>query len=942
MPMKLFKRVSPFVCSVLLGPGACQSSPDPVGASNPGQQTPADPAQSGSAQTEPDPAQGQPPIDCFFGDVDGSCSWLTWLDGTGPAPAHIEATGIHRWTASALQVSGDCTPWAWPLALNASLDQPMDWQLPEAAAVYSAAVRTTDAAQTLAVADIMQSWPVAADAARLAIVDRLPAGTPVDVLIPDEATLARLRQHIRARLVAADDPALHAAGLARLVWPWSTARGGGAASESLLRELTHELLRAHVQRGGFDAHRMVLHVHSWSAWLAVRTAQDARVMLLRSLEQALSADLAATPIWSVPLELQLLHSIAGMVPAPGSPARSVGTASDTLLVIGSTLARVEAPANADDPSLNRRWQLSPVLPPLLLIAIPGTDEEVASTLWTGAMEQLTSREVPPSTRVWLSNQWSGLVDARRETRVFQPSAPGADVLAAYPELANALFEWFMVIGHSMSPTSWCTWSGPPTPEARWMAMAVDGWIDCGEGAGLRETLMGASRAALQQSWDEELARRCGDGVPGMPEEFQGSTPNALAMLGSPRTLRAAVVAEHVGGWFMGGAQTAWLAGVGLPLGAPLGNRTVGPSIRLPAADQWRMSMSRDALTVMNAMLHLSPLTTGPGFADALLANRTSVVLPGPEQARQLQLEGLVFTAVDLQNARLAMMGVRERSDGDVESTLTFNGQVSEARRLSGPEFSTSAGNPLLRSMVRQLVAWAADVGDPGMSGSQALELFERLSAEGLFHEADGVLRFYCQALSEQEVPAAVGHCAYLVEQAISIRLPSTPAGIDAVELAVRNALVQGKAEWAAAGLAATLSEAQASLSDGRYTELMLLLLQAQIEAGVWPAAAQTAYRIQTIFRWQGPGRATLVAVFAAMEQGCVWLARGVVDVPSTALLAATASTALESDLALSIRRAWEADLAATERDARVEAWLRSMFDTEGQPFWRQQTAAVPE
>ncbi len=762
------------------------------------------------------------------------CQWLAAFDTeSSPAPlAPVNGTPLQNWAASAIATNRACASFKVTELLALAVDEWDDWSLGQTAAVFAAAVNSADPGLTLRAADTMARWPAAADPVRLAIGDRLPLGTPIDVVIPDVETRRRIVRQVIDSAYGALTPAEHASMLGRLAWPWATGRDDAAHQREELERAVASGVQRWIGAGGTHAHAFVIHVHSVASLLGHVVGRDAWALMLRAVESALVTDLAQTPVWSVELELQLIHSLAQMVPHAGQATSNPETMGMALGAAHLVMARIEAPRGDRAADLTPRWQWAGTVPGLAHALLVSPLLETADAQISEGFALASERGADATHVAWGQAAWSETRDALREGRAASlPALPSSDDPQTTIML-HALQRILVALDQSTEPV-WCERPIGEAPLDAWLRLAMSDVVECPPSSGPRDIITrNTYSAAARLQMDGEVNQFCEAVVSGLPQELAAGRGITISTLGTPSPAHRTLPATAIDGVIVWDGQSALVPAVGPTWNpGPLGRFRMGASLRLPEGEQWRMASATEAIELMQAMLTPSPVASGPSNVEWMVRRRSQLVLPPEELADELQREGYLFTGVALANARVGLRAFGERTEVVERAELAYDGSAGRLTEVERRSLGAQATLPSLQAMIALMGSWSASGVplDDMRALSELQAVLSGLVDDGLANESEGLLRLFCQLVQPREGGGRL--CAGAISEMMTQSVPRTPDGLGLVEIAARDAMLRNQPDWAAEALTRGLSAGRISLGPGRYVELSLLALQAAVAAG---------------------------------------------------------------------------------------------------------------
>jgi hypothetical protein len=870
------------------------------------------------------------------------CLWLAAFDTENSVPPLTPTDGntLQNWAAGAIATNRVCASFTVTELLSLAVRDWEDWTLAATAAVFAAAVNSADPSLTLDVADTMATWPAGADGVRLAVGDRLPLGTPMDVLIPDTETRRRIVQKVIDGASLVETPAEHVSVLGRLAWPWATAREDVEHEREAFEAAVAAGFDRWIQAGGTHAHAFVMHMHSMASLLGHVVGRDAWALTLRAVESALVADLAQTPVWSIGLELQLIHSLAQMVPHGGQAPADEETIGMALGAAQLVMVRIEAPVGPHAAALTPRWQWSGTVAGLAhALLVSPLDESAGSNVEEGlALAQ--ERGVAETLVTWARESWTESLDALREGREPNlrpiPEMDDADTRLILHAFERAL----LALAMSEVPANWCNRRVDDEAFDAWLRLVVEARVDCAAATGPRELLARAAYSAgARLQMDAEVSQFCNAAVPGLSQELAVGRGIEIPSLGSALPANRTIPSSEIGGVIVWDGHLSLVPAVGAGWNpGPVGRFRMGASLRLPDAPQWRMASATEAIELLQAMLLPSPVTAGPSNVEWMIRRRGQLDLPSESLPAELQHDGYLFTGVALANARLGMLAFGARTEEVQRASLPFDGSIAQLPQIRSQRLGAGANLSSIQSMIELLTGWARTGVplDDVMAGSRLQSVLTGLVDDGLMNEAEGTMRVFCQLVQNREGGARL--CASAVGEFMSLVVPRTPDGLTLVEIAARDALLRNQPEWAAEALTRGIASSRISLGTGRYVELSLVALEASVAAERWDLVDRLGAELSIAFRWSDPTVKAVGVVFESVRDAALFVARGEIedaDLELVRVRAARAAPQLHSTSGQLLNLAWAEDQDPEARVQAVRLWLDSLFVDQDVPFWQR-------
>ena len=801
---------------------------------------------------------------------------------TAPTPSDPEQTTQPAADAHAptLDYRDPCAPLVYRMPTD---DQP--FPAADSAGIQQATwmIRSVEPDGVNRAATWLDTWPrtEAGWTARLDVLRAMNPGTALDAVVPDATDRRALTDLVLTRLAnstGADCTREAVAWTRLLVWPLGSTRTDDTPLGATLDQAIQTCFEV---CGGSPLGRaeLIIGLHETARILGLQAGPDARLALLRALQNVVAVRFAAATEWTPAVDVQLLHALAGMMPDGCSAAALPnGQIPDALNVIAESLLTLSPASDGESGEL---YTSAPSIALVLQLA-SGSAERDAVAVWAA---RSVERGMDPRSAALSARRLQAAIDAARENRaltevgsdLFYPAQPPTDLqehmilsgirLWEHTRTGNCTelpadfdssdsplarltneFIWGLSDCRAYARPWYALSSVPPDTECRFTEGSV--------GARLTDATTSALTVVYHEATGD-IPANTANGAPRSPVRL-ASMPQA-----PPRECQVATLAgshpEPYTHWAPAMEPRSLEAEDGLTLGQE--------------CEPWL----RRAYLIQYGNFE----TLGGGGTALAHAARGATVIPGPEQVQRLIETGLPLSALQVDRARVQLAALTGASrEGE---PLTWS-----LRRADVPEMLN--GVQMHEAIPRAYVSFMNELaGDPGgYAPDAAVEACRALAADGFGAEANGVPPLFCDSASTAADFSACLRVALLcnAEQPLF--------GPDAVNLllqSLRLAVGTGQIDdEVVAAVAQVITTQTGSLPGSLLVELHAHLVQARWIARDFVALARDA------------------AITRALFERAAGDARGYARVYGTLELLARAASGLDVDTAR--LRAW----ASPEQD----------------------------
>lgn len=706
-------------------------------------------------------------------------------------------------------------------------------------------------------AEWLDSWPRTEPGwqARLDVARAMYPGSAIDALVPLEDDRGAIIQYVLQQLSrsAGVNCANEAAAWIRLlVWPLGSTRSGSGPLGATLDQAVNSSFDICGPSSETRA-ELILALHGEARMLALQVGPDARFVLLRALQNVVAVRFGAGTEWTHAVDVQLLHTLAGMMPdgCTGGTALN-GQAPEALEAIAQSLLALTPAA---DGSTGDLYPMAPSIALALRFAAGSFDGE-SITVWAA---QAVERGMAPTAAAVSARRLQAAVDAFRENRPLTEA--GADLFAP-AEAPTDRQERLILLGIQLwesARSGSCTetpdgFDPPADSIAHLMIELIWGHSQCRDSA--RPWLpLPAQHAAIECA---------------LPEASAATRLLGVTSVGASRTFHQYTTSLPPGGTADSSPQvrlgsfTAATTSCVVALPALEGNTVTSvwtPALPVLALD----GLGGPALAHQSAawlrrayLIQFGSFETlgGGGVAIAQVA-RTSTLVPSSEQVASLVHAGLPLTALQVDRARVQLAAITgTATDGEQLGWSLRRADVP--RMLNGVEFD-DAVPPAHISFLNELAE------APGTWNAEpAIQACDALVDAGFYAEANGVPPLFCDSAAQA---ADFSACLHVAQNCDAQRALVGPDAVNLLLQSLRLGVGTGRVDDSVvASVERALDEQTGYLPASLVVELRARLVQARWIMRDYDGLAGAARATRSLFERAAGESRDWARVYGIIEQ----------------------------------------------------------------------------
>ncbi|MBU6160643.1 MAG: hypothetical protein KGO50_05945 [Myxococcales bacterium] len=718
-------------------------------------------------------------------------------------------------------------------------------------------LRSVEADGVNRAAEWLDTWPRTESgwAARLAVLRTMNPGTALDAVIPNASDRRALTDYVLARLANTSGAECTRDAIAwtrLLVWPLGSTRTDDTPLGATLDQAIQTCFEVcgHSAQGRAE---LVTGLHQTARILELQAGPDARLALLRALQNVIAIRFAAATEWTDSVDVQLLHALAGMLPDGCHPEVSLnGQAPDTLDAIAQSLMTLTP---ASDATTGELYALAPSIA-LALRLMAGTTERESIAVWAALAVE---RGMDANSAAVSARRLQAALDAARENRalteagaeLFHPALPPTDRQERM--ILDAIRLWELARSGSCAESpGWLDSSNDPLVQL--LRDFVWGLSACRDHVRPWHPLItttpdlqchfvaGSAGARLTDSPTASLTV--------VYHETSGETPSNTTASVPPSPVRLAWV-----------PQTGAACRVATSAGSNLEPYTLWAPIMEPrslgATDGVALGRESERWLRRAYLIQYGSFETLGGGGTALAhAARSAIEIPGAAQVQRLIEVGLPLTALQVDRARVQLAALTGAGSG--EEPVPWNLRRADVPQMfNGVEIDE--GIPL--AYVSFMNGLALDPS--GYAPEAAVDACRALAGAGFTAEANGVPTLFCDSASTAADFSACLRVAMLCNDEQPL------FGPDAVHLllqALRLAVGVGQIDESVVAAVARVIETQSGFLPGSLlVELHARLVEARWTQRDFGALARDAAATRALFERAAGDARDWARVYGTLE-----------------------------------------------------------------------------